>query len=164
MRLAGNDAPMVCSVCLQPPMAFNPRPEFVDFESAYDGPVIDDPNADGVHVYVDKIVVCEHCVKTAARLLGLDNVERHVAEKEALVERTVELEHEIADKNKAISHLTYTVGTLIDHPVKRPAGKPQLVGPESHEAELKELRSNRSKASKVSKGKKKAAASGANGK
>ena len=155
---------MVCSVCLQPPMAFNPRPEFVDFESAYDGPVIDDPNADGVHVYVDKIVVCEHCVKTAARLLGLDNVERHVAEKEALVERTVELEHEIADKNKAISHLTYTVGTLIDHPVKRPAGKPQLVGPESHEAELKELRSNRSKASKVSKGKKKAAASGANGK
>jgi len=139
-------------------MAFNPRPEFVDFEAAYDGPVIDDPNADGVKVYMDKIVVCEHCVKQAAQLLGLDNVQRHVSEKEALVERTVELEHEIADKDKAISHLTYTVGTLIDHPVKRPAGKPQLVGPESHEEELKQLRSSRSKASKVSKGKKKAAA------
>lgn len=164
MRLAGNDAPMVCSVCLQPPMAFDPRPEFVDFECAYDGPVIDDPNAEGVHVYIDRIVVCEHCVKQAAGLLGLDSIERYAADKEALIERTMQLESEVADKDKAISHLTHTVGTLIDHPVKRPAGKPQLVGPESHEEELKELRSSRSKASKVSKGKKKAAASGANGK
>jgi hypothetical protein len=164
MRLTGADNPTVCTVCLQPPMAFDPRPEFVDFESAYDGPVIDDPNAEGAHVYLDKIIICEHCVKQAARLLGLDNVERHVAEKEALVERTVELEHEIADKDKAISHLTHTVGTLIDHPVKRPAGKPQIVGPESHEDELKSVRASRARGSKVSKGKKKAAASGANGK
>jgi hypothetical protein len=160
MKLCGNDLPVVCSVCLQPPMAFNPRPEFVNFESAFDGPVIDDPNAADNKVYIDKIVICEDCVKQGARLLGLDNIERYESENAALNEHITELEDALVKKDKAISDLTHTVGTLIDHPVKRPAGRPQLRGPETHEDEIKELRAT---GKKVSKPKKKAA-SGADSK
>ena len=151
MRLCGGDTPTVCAVCLQPPMAFDPRPEYVDFGSAYDGPVIDDPNAPAEKVYIDKIVVCEDCVKQAARLLGLDNVERYQQELEALGEQLISVQQEVKQKDRAISDLTHTVGTLLDHPVKRPSGRPQLQGPESHESEIKNLRSNRSKAEKISK-------------
>jgi hypothetical protein len=143
-------------------MAFNPRPEFVDFGSAFDGPVIDDPNAEGNQVYIDKIVVCEHCVKQAARLLNLDDVSKHMAENETLAEEITQLDQEIVKKDKAIADLTHTVGTLLDHPVKRPAGRPQLRGPETHEEEIKDLRSSRARANKVSKAKKKAS-NGSNG-
>lgn len=162
MRLCGSDTPIVCAVCLQPPMAFDPRPEYVDFGSAFDGPVIDDPNAPGEKVYVDKIVVCEDCVKQAARLLGLDNVERYQQEIEALGEEAIRLQKEAKEKDRAISDLTHTIGTLIDHPVKRPAGRPQLQGPETHEAEIKNLRSSRAKAEKISKARRKAT-NGSNG-
>lgn len=151
MRLCGNDLPIVCSVCLQPPMAFDPRPEFVDFGSAFDGPVIDDPNAEGNQVYIDKIVICEDCVKQGARLLGLDNVERYQQELEALGEAIIELQDEVQAKDRAISDLTHTVGTIIDNPVKRPAGRPQLRGPETHEDKVKQLRSARAKADKAKK-------------
>lgn len=156
MKLCGADVPVVCAVCLQPPMAFDPRPEYVDFGTAYDGPVIDDPNAPGEKVYIDKIVVCDDCVRQAARLLGLDNVERYQQELEALGEQVIGLQEQVKDKDRAISDLTHTVGTLIDHPVKRPAGRPQLQGPESHESEIKSLRSSRAKAEKISKARKKA--------
>lgn len=151
MKLCGNDLPIVCSVCLQPPMAFEPRPEFVDFGCAYDGPVIDDPNAADNKVYIDKIVICEDCVKQGARLLGLDNVERYQQELEALGETVLELQNEVQAKDRAISDLTHTVGTIIDNPVKRPAGRPQLRGPDSHEDKVKQLRSTRAKTEKAKK-------------
>lgn len=163
MRLCGNDTPTVCAVCLQPPMAFDPRPEYVDFGSAYDGPVIDDPNAPSEQVYIDKIVICEDCVKQGARLLGLDNVERYQQELEALGEQILGLQKQVKEKDRAISDLSHTVGTLIDHPVKRPAGRPQIKGPETHEEEVKNLRSNRAKSEKISKARKKAT-NGSNGK
>lgn len=162
MRLAGADKPMVCSVCLQPPMVSDPQPEYVNFESAYDGPVIDDPNGT-VKTYIDKIVICEDCVRQGARLLGLDNIERYVSEIEAQEGVVKELETEIARKDKAIADLTFTVGTLMDHPVKRTAGRPHLRGPDTHTAELKEYRKAREQATKVSKGMKRKAASGSNG-
>jgi hypothetical protein len=141
-------------------MAFDPRPEFVDFGSAFDGPVIDDPNAPEEKVYVDKIVVCEDCVSQASRLLGFDKVERYQNELEALGEHVLSLEKQVKAKDRAISDLTHTVGTLIDHPVKRPAGKPQLQGPETHQDEVKKLRSSRAKAEKISKAKR---SNGSNG-
>lgn len=153
MKLCGNDLPIVCAVCLQPPMAFDPRPEFVDFGSAYDGPVIDDPNAADNKVYIDKIVICESCVKQGARLLGLDNVERYQQELEALGETVIELQAEVEAKDRAISDLSHTVGTIIDNPVKRPPGRPQLRGPQTHETKVKQLRSNRAKAEKAKKAK-----------
>lgn len=130
--------------------------EYVNFESAYDGPVIEDPNST-VKVYLDKVVICESCVAGAARLLGMEyqaDTRDHLAAIEAYCEQ---LEAEVKTKDRAISDLTHTVGTLIEHPVKRPAGKPQLRGPEDKEAQIKELRSNRARAEKVSKAKRKVA-------
>lgn len=161
MRLAGADKPIRCSVCFQPPMVREPQPEYVDFEAVYEGPVVTDPQSE-VTPYLDKIVICEDCVREGARLLGMDHVERYQAELEAAREQLKESEREARKKDRAISDLTHTVGTLIDHPVKRPAGKPQLQGPESHEKEIKQLRSNRSKAEKISKAKRKVV-SGADG-
>lgn len=155
MKLCGPDTPIVCSVCLQPPMAFDPRPEFVDFGTAYDGPVINDPNAEGNQVYIDKIVVCEHCVKQAAQLLGLDHVERYQNELEALSDHAVSLQKEIDEKDRMVSDLSHTVGALIDNPVKRPAGRPQLRGPNTHEKQIKDLRVEQTSKTKRANGAKK---------
>lgn len=142
-------------------MVSDPRPEYVNFESAYDGPVIDDPNST-IKTYIDKIVVCEDCVRQAAGLLGMDHIERYKGEIEAQKSTIEELGTEITRKDKAIADLTYTVGTIMDHPVKRTSGRPTLRGPESHEDEMKEYRKRRANASKVSKAKQKVS-SGANG-
>lgn len=165
MRLAGNDKPVRCSVCLQPPMVSDPQPEYVNFEAAYDGPVVHDPNGpqEGPPtVYMEKIVICDDCIRQAAGLLGferVDDLRDHAAALEAHVDQ---LESEITDKDRAISDLTHTVGTLIDRPVKRPPGRPQLQGPETHKDEIREMRSARSKSEKVTKAQKKVA-SGSNG-
>jgi hypothetical protein len=162
MRLAQGQLPTVCSVCLQSPAAYNEKPEYVNFESAYDGPVVKDPERAETEagVYVEKIVVCEHCMKEAAGLLGYtDNAD---AEKraDAWREYAGQLEDEVEVKDRAICNLEYTVGALIDKPVKRKTGRPQFKGPESHEAEIKEMRSRQSRSEKI----KKKAASGADGK
>lgn len=163
MKLAGNNKPVICSSCRQPPMVRDPQPDYVDFEADYAGPLAKlDPQSD-VNVYVDNIVICEDCVRKAAQMLGMDHVERYRGEIEAKDGYIAELEKEGTKKDRAISDLSYTVGTLIDHPVKRPAGKPQLRGPESHQSEVKALRSARAKAEKISKAKRKVA-SGADGK
>lgn len=130
--------------------------EYVNFESAYDGPVIDDPNST-IKVYLDKVVICENCVAEAARLLGYepaDDKSEHIAQLHAYCEQ---IEAEVKSKDRTISDLTHTVGTLIEHPVKRPAGKPQFRGPDSHKDEIKQLRSNRATAEKISKAKRKTA-------
>ena len=134
-------------------MVSDPQPEYVNFESAYDGPVIDDPNST-VKTYIDKIVVCEDCVRQGASLLGMDHVERYSSELEAQKGYIAELEKEITSKDKVISDLTYTVGTIMDHPVKRTSGRPTLRAPETHEQEMKEYRKRRANAAKVSKAKK----------
>lgn len=134
------DLPTICSICRQPPAAYDPKLTYVNMESAYDGPVVDSGEEGVPGVYVENIVVCELCVKEAARLLNLtDN---------AALEKSVEawkgyadsLESEIAEKDRAISNLGYTVGVMLDTPVKRPAGRPQLAGPDSHEDEIKKMR------------------------
>lgn len=162
MRLANGDLPTICSVCRQSPALYQgAKPEYVNMEAAYDGPVVDQ----GEHVpgvYVENIVICEHCVEQAAELIGMERTEvlrEHVTAMEAHMDQ---LEAEVQEKDRAISNLSHTVGTLLDNPVKRPAGRPQLQGPESHEAQIKELRSSRSKAEKAAKAAKKVA-SGADG-
>lgn len=140
MRIAPeNDLPVICSVCLQSPAAHDPKIRYVNCESGYDGPVVDQ----GEHVtpvYVENIVICEHCVAEMGRLIGLDHIESlkdHVANLEAHLDQRDE---EVKEKDRAILDLTHTVGVLIEKPVKRPAGRPQFKGPEEHEAVIKEMR------------------------
>ena len=160
MRLCEGDLPTICSVCRQPPSTYleGQVPEYVNMESAYDGPVV--RISDNIPpVYVENIVICEGCVKAAARLLGMEDtgpLSEHVSGLEAYADQ---LEAEVKSKDAVISDLTHTVGVLMDKPVKRPNRRPQLKGPESHEKELKEMRSDRAKSERV----RKKAASGADG-
>ena len=73
MRLCEGDLPTICSVCRQPPSTYleGQVPEYVNMESAYDGPVV--RISDNIPpVYVENIVICEGCVKAAAGLLGME--------------------------------------------------------------------------------------------
>jgi hypothetical protein len=157
-----NDLPTICSSCRQSPAreSGGPKLGYVDFQAQYDGPVVNNPdNPTETPVYVENIVICENCIREAAALIGM-------ADSEAMDEYRVQAEAhmdqqdaEIKEKDRAISNLSHTVGTLLDHPVKRPAGRPQLVGPESHEEQIADLRSKRSRKERVAK----ALTSGADG-
>jgi hypothetical protein len=142
---------------MQPPAAYDPKIRYVDFDAAYDGPVVDSGEENVPGVYMEKIVVCELCVKNSAELLGLENVEEVQDQAESWRGYAQHIEEEIAEKDKAIGHLAYTVGVLLDTPVKRPKGRPQLRGPESHEDEIKQMRSQQAKKERAK------ASNGANG-
>jgi hypothetical protein len=51
----------------------------------YDGPVFGDIEiVGGGKVVIDDLILCEDCVKAAAQLIGLDDVERHCEEIQTL--------------------------------------------------------------------------------
>lgn len=153
-RLCPNgDLPVVCSACLQSPAAHSPKIQYIDFNAAYDGPVVQDPErpATELGVYIEKIVICENCVREAARHLGMEDAESTKQESAAWRDYAEQLEEDAKAKDRAVSNLSHTVGALLDSPVKRPAGRPVLTGPESHEEEIKELRSKQSKKERVKK-------------
>jgi hypothetical protein len=153
---SSSDLPVRCSVCLQPPAAHDPKIQYIDFNAAYDGPVVDSGEPGVPGVYMEKIVICELCVKEGAMHLGL----REVSEDRVEAWKTYaeQVEDEVTEKDKAISHLAYTVGVLLDYGAKRPMGRPQIQGPETHEDEVKALRKKRTAKERLTK-----ASSGANG-
>jgi hypothetical protein len=143
--------PPFCSSCFNRP----DESQWVDFEAAYDGPVIPGTPA---NVPLDDLILCENCVKEAARLVGMvhdDEAKARITELEGAV---AERDEEIKAKDTMISHLDKTVAEAIDHPVKRGHGKPTFKGPESHAEELAEMRRNRLAREKRGKAKKKVTA------
>lgn len=80
MRLA--DDKSICSCC------FQQRPDLahVDFDAAWDGPVIDQAN--GMKQTIDDLVLCEQCLRSGAELLD-DPRDDRMAE---LRRRVVDLE------------------------------------------------------------------------
>lgn len=149
-----NDLPTICSSCRQSPARVSDAPKltYVDFQTQYDGPVVNNPlNPQETPVYVENIVFCENCVREAARLLGMEDAEATQQEAQAWRDYAEQLEEADKKKDRAISNLSHTVGTLLDHPVKRPAGRPQLSGPESHEEQIADLRSKQSRKERVQK-------------
>lgn len=148
--------PAHCSVCLQAPSVRDPQLEFVDFEASWDGPVIT-RNGEEVSpeqfapVPIDDLIVCEECLRSAAKLIGMEQAEELRARVAELEGTVTERDVEIKAKDSMISHLEKTVGEAIDHPVKRPQGKPTFKGPESHDAELAQMRKARAARGKKKK-------------
>lgn len=69
MRIA-NPNPAYCAACFSQKLGMR----HVDFEAYFDGPVIDQGN--GMKQCIDDLILCEECVRTAARFIGMvDNVE-----------------------------------------------------------------------------------------
>lgn len=133
--------PTVCSVCLQPPMIHDPQHRFVDFEVAYDGPVIPGSPA---NIPVDDLFICEDCLKRGAELIGMENGEEARAQIAQLEQTVAEKDTEITEKDKAIASLNATIAHLIDTGViQRHPGKRPLTGPDSHAEQIAQFRKDR---------------------
>lgn len=151
MKIA-DPRPAYCACCYQAPAASTPQKTFVDYEAAYDGPVI--PGA-GDPVAIDDMILCEDCVKSAARLVGFEpgaDLRGKISEQRKRIE---ELEKEVRAKDKAIVHLNDTVDGIIDFPIKRPGGKSRTIGPDHRKEELAQVRKSRARSERAKKPKKK---------
>lgn len=104
-----------CSSCYQA----KPGQPHIDFEAAWDGPVLDAAAA----AQIDDLVICADCLDGAARLLGYTRdedrirVEQVEAEKVALRERAQAAEAALAKARTA----------LAEGPAKRGPGRPPKV-------------------------------------
>lgn len=116
MRIAPQRPPY-CSGCFQ-----HKEGEFIDFEAAYDGPVIPGSPAS---IPIDDLILCDDCVRRAAELLDLHGEKATIEELQQIV---TDQQEEIAGKDKMLTGALATIEELVDHPVKRPAGKPALIG------------------------------------
>jgi hypothetical protein len=115
-RLA-ESRPPYCASCFTAPEG-----RCVDFEAAYDGPVV--PGTPEP-VPVDDLIVCESCLAEAFALLDPQNLQETIAE---LVEIVNAQQAEIKAKDKAIRGFNFTTSELIEHPVAPIPGKPRLEG------------------------------------
>jgi hypothetical protein len=119
MTKLAESRPPYCSSCFQ---AIQGETRCVDFEAAYDGPVV--PGTPEP-VPVDDLIVCEHCLAEAFDLLDPQNLKETIDE---LVEIVKGQEAEIRAKDKAIRGFNFTTSELIHHPVAPIPGKPRLEG------------------------------------
>lgn len=93
----------------------------MDFEAAYDGPVIPgSPN-----VPVDDLILCEDCLAEAFAILDPANLKETIGE---LTQIVLDQQKELDAKDKVIQGLRSTTTELIEHPVKSFTGKPKLEG------------------------------------
>ena len=83
MRIA-NPNPVYCSSCFSQ----KPHDVHVDFEVAWDGPVISE---DGLRMTIDDLICCRDCVVAAAALVGMVDADTDVAkELKKMAEKTAE--------------------------------------------------------------------------
>lgn len=94
-------APAYCSVCF----GQYPDRRHVDFDAAWDGPVIDSGN--GMKQAIDDLIMCENCVRRGAEILALDDVA--APEMAALVEQVETLKALNEGQRKYIAQLEATV-------------------------------------------------------
>lgn len=117
MTKLAETAPPYCASCFG-----RNEGRHVDFEAAYDGPVI--PGAPA-NVTIDDLIICEDCLVEAFDILDPQGLKETIAELAAMVE---DQQKEIAAKDKAIQGSRATINELVDHPVASFPGKPKLEG------------------------------------
>lgn len=109
--------PAYCAACFQQESV-----RHVDFEAAFDGPVLD---GESHKVAIDDLILCENCLADAFRLLDPSGLRETISN---LEEEKKALKADIAAKDKMIQGFRSTVNELVDHPIKKVAGKPVLEG------------------------------------
>lgn len=114
----------------------------MDFEAAYDGPVI--PGTP-TPVPIDDLVLCENCLLEAFRILDPKQQRETIEE---LSEIILDQQRELDEKDKIILGARSTIDGLVEHPVKTFPGRPKLIGvtPEIREKITKARYGNRRKA------------------
>src|ERR1044072_10051488 len=115
MTKLADPTPACCAAC------FNAVDErYVNFEAAYDGPVI--PGTP-VPVPVDDLFICESCLNAAFDLLDPQGLKQTIS---ALEEEVRTSHQELDAKDKIIQGLRSTTNELVEHPVKTFPGKTRL--------------------------------------
>lgn len=116
-RLA-DTRPPYCAACFQRPAELR----CVDFEAAYDGPVIP---GQPEPVPVDDLIICECCLAEAFTLLDPQGLKQTIAELEQVVRDQAD---EIHAKDKAVKAAKFTISELEPFAVGKIPGKPALIG------------------------------------
>jgi hypothetical protein len=118
MRVALQN-PAYCSAC------FGARPgeKHIDFEAAYDGPVIN--SVAGNKVAIDDLVICEKCLIAAASLIGLTNADELRAENEELGQSVEELSEQVSKRDNIIRDMESTQRNLMDEKIQKKIGRPK---------------------------------------
>lgn len=117
MSKIANPQPPYCASCFQ-----KPEGRCVDFEAAYDGPVV--PGTPEP-VPVDDLIICESCLGEAFALIDPKGLHDTIMELSQLL---LDAQSEIDAKDKMIRGYKFTTSELIDHPIKKFPGKPRLEG------------------------------------
>lgn len=99
--------------------------DYIDFESFWDGPVID--HANGMKQPIDDLIICETCLKDAAKFIGLGYAKDLKDENRELGVALEKRDNKIKEKDKMIADLTHSLDELVKNPVKRPGGRPRML-------------------------------------
>lgn len=97
----------------------------VDFESYYDGPVIDTES--GIKVSIDDLIICDQCLKNAGALVGLFPADDLKQENQELGETVEEKDDQIKVQHELISDLEKTLAKFTDEKIQRPDRRPRMV-------------------------------------
>jgi hypothetical protein len=119
MTRVASPTPPYCASCFQQP---DPEKRCVDFEAAYDGPVI--PGTPEP-VPVDDLIICESCLLEAFILLDPQNQRESIEELKQVI---LDQQKELDGKDRAIQGFRSTTNELAEFPVKTFPGKPKLEG------------------------------------
>lgn len=106
-------APSHCACCFQA----GSDKRYVDFEAAYDGPVI--PGTPEP-VPVDDLVLCEDCLETAFALLDPQGQTGEIGRLSGLLDAA---EDHITSLEKQVHGLQETANELVDHPIRKHRGR-----------------------------------------
>ena len=109
--------PTYCASCFQ-----QENVRHVDFEAAYDGPVLD---GESHKVAIDDLILCENCLSEAFTLLDPQGLKETISELTTLLK---EAQAELDAKDRAIRGFQASTNELIDHPIAKFPGKPKLEG------------------------------------
>lgn len=125
-RIAGTP-PAACAAC------YGQYPEMlhVDFEAAYDGPVIEGSQ----RVYIDDLVLCEGCVREAARLVGMVEETKRIA---ALEREAAEQRARADDAERRLTNFRRATAALDGATPDPPAPKPKPRAARRHGPKLPE--------------------------
>lgn len=125
-HLHGEEKPMRCSNCFGQEAC-----RHVEFPAAFDGPVVNqfavvtEPGVDAIAI--DDLVLCERCLKLAAKILGFVHAPELVDELRATRDKLTTTEAQLADSNRALADMHQAHRSLVQRRQRNDYRKPENV-------------------------------------
>lgn len=103
MRLA-ETVPVACAGCFDQKV----RARHVDFESAWDGPMVNED----LRQAIDDLILCEDCIRQAGKLVGIGDVEQANALEEEALERAEQATARAQEAESKLSQVAAVFASL----------------------------------------------------